>query len=416
MNSQRRCLSAAILVASASCADGQAASLEGPRPPASFEICRSDLAVEARARGIGQALVAQQLESLTPDPEVLEAARNQSEFVKPIWIYLGAVVTEARIAEGQRKLAEWAQTLGEIERAFGIDRHILVAIWGVESTYGTVLEDATIVRPVIRSLATLACGDLSRAGYWRDELMAALQIVERADAPAGALAGGLTGSWAGAMGHTQFMPTTYQAQAVDFDGDGRRDIWRSVPDALASTASYLKASGWRRGEGWGYEVTLPDGFDYGLADETTERSVVEWQQRGVRPARPGPLVDEGMRATLVLPAGARGPAFLLFPNFRIILRYNTALAYALTVAHLSDRLRGEPDFVRDWPRGDRLLTPAESRDLQTLLTERGFPAGAVDGKIGPKTRASVRAYQVSVGLVPDGYAEAGLLERIRGDR
>jgi hypothetical protein len=186
-----------------------------------------------------------------------------------------------------------------------------------------------------------------------------------------------------------------------------------VPDALASTANYLKAMGWRAGEAWGTEAALPEGFDYALADESTPRTLSEWQGLGVRPARSGATPDGTTRATLVLPAGARGPAFLIQPNFAVILRYNTALAYALTVAHLSDRLRGEPAFARDWPRGDRALTADERRDLQTRLTERGFAVGGIDGKVGPKTRAATRAYQASRGLIPDGYADPALLERIR---
>ncbi|MBE7244601.1 MAG: lytic murein transglycosylase, partial [Actinomycetospora chiangmaiensis] len=222
-----------------------------------------------------------------------------------------------------------------------------------------------------------------------------------------------TGSWAGAMGHTQFMPTVYHRFAVDFDGDGRRDIWTSVPDALASTANYLRAHGWKPGTGWGTEVVLPEGFDAALADETTARSFTAWQALGVQPIRDRPVPDAAAEVTLILPAGIRGPAFLLQPNFAVILRYNTALAYALTVAHLSDRLRGDPGFARDWPRGDRPLTGEERRDLQTRLTERGFAAGGVDGKIGPKTRAALRAFQGSVGLPADGYADATLLDRIR---
>lgn len=379
-----------------------------PAAPA-FAACLDELASAAQARGVPQAVVTERLRGIAPDPEVLAATQNQAEFVRPIWAYIDASVTDGRIAEGQRQLQDWASALDGIEQRFGVDRHMLVAFWGVESTYGTVLDNPGIVRPVIRSLATLACGDANRAGYWRDELTAALQILAQGDAPPERF----TGSWAGAMGHTQFMPTVYQAHAVDFDGDGRRDIWASVPDALASTANYLKTMGWRAGEAWGYEAALPEGFDYALADESTERSLAEWRGLGVRPANGQAVADESVRATLVLPAGARGPAFLILPNFRFILRYNTALAYALTVAHLSDRLRGDPAFARDWPRTDRMLSGDERRDLQGRLTERGYAVGGVDGKVGPKTRAAVRAYQATVGLPADGYADAALLERIR---
>jgi lytic murein transglycosylase len=387
---------------------------EGTFPAAgatgSFESCLQELALTAQARNVLQGVITERLLGLSPDPEVLAATRNQAEFEKPIWAYLDAGVTEARIREGQQKLQEWALTLEGIEHRFGIDRYTLVAFWGVESSYGAVLDNASVVRPVIRSLATLACGDAGRSGYWRDELIAALQISGNGDvAPER-----FTGSWAGAMGHTQFMPRVYLDQAVDFDGDGKRDIWTSVPDALASTANYLKATGWHAGERWGAEVVLSEGFDYALADEVTERSLSEWRQLGVRPADASlaPASDT-TRATLVLPTGARGPAFLLMQNFRAILRYNTALAYALTVAHLSDRLRGAPALTRDWPRSDAFLTPEERRDLQTRLTERGYPVGGIDGKVGPKTRAAIRAYQATIGLPPDGYADASLLTRIK---
>lgn len=368
--------------------------------------CLGEVAREARTRGVPEAIAAR-LTDLPPDPEVVAATQNQAEFVKPIWSYLDANLTEARIAEGRAKLADWAPTLAAIEARYGVDRHILVAFWGVESTYGSVLGDPTIVRPVLRSLATLACNPTPRAPYWRGELVAALEILAQDKPPAEPL----TGSWAGAMGHTQFMPTVYQAYAVDFDGDGRRDIWTSVPDALASTANYLKAMGWRPGERWGSEARLAEGFDYGLADETTERSFGEWRALGVE-ATDAP-VDEAARATLIVPAGARGPAFLLQPNFRMILRYNTALAYALTVAHLSDRLRGAPAFARDWPRADAMLSAEALKGLQARLTDLGFPAGAADGKPGPRTRAALRAYQAARGLTPDGYADAALVERIK---
>jgi lytic murein transglycosylase len=376
----------------------------------SFEGCVQELASAARSRDVPQVVIAERLVGLSPDPEVLAATRNQAEFEKPIWSYLDAGVTDARIAEGRQKLLVWASTLEAIEQRFGVDRHTLVAFWGVESGYGAVLENTSIVRPVLRSLTTLTCGDPARSSYWRDELLAALQILAQGDVPPERF----TGSWAGAMGHTQFMPRVYQAHAIDFDGDGRRDIWTSVPDALASTANYLKSVGWRPGERWGTEVLLPAGFDYALADETTERSLAEWRQLGVRPSDDtNAPANETARATLVIPTGARGPAFLLLPNFRAILRYNTALAYALTVAHLSDRLRGAPALSREWPRSDSFLTLEERRDLQTRLTERGYAVGSIDGKVGPRTRAAIRAYQSSLGLPPDGYADAGLLAQIR---
>lgn len=383
-----------------------------PTPP--FESCRADLIAFATTQAVPPGLAVAQLVNLTPDPDVLAAATSQGEFVRPLWDYIEASLTPARIEAGRAKLAEHAETFAAVEARYGVDRHILAAFWGVESSFGAVLDNPAVVKPVVRSLATLACGDPARAPYWRIELSAALQILAWNQAPLDRMPGGLTGSWAGAMGHTQFMPSVYQRDAVDFDGDGRRDIWTSVPDALASTANYLRAHGWKPGEGWGTEAALPESFDAALADETTPRSLAAWRALGVRPTRPEAIPDEAAEAVLILPAGIRGPAFLLRPNFAVILRYNTALAYALTVALLSDRLRGDPGLVHDWPRGDRVLTGDERRDLQIRLTERGFVTGGVDGKIGPKTRAALRAIQGSVGLPADGYADAALLERIRG--
>jgi membrane-bound lytic murein transglycosylase B len=373
-----------------------------------FQECLRAIEAQAETRGISKAIY-EHLRVLSPRHEVLNAVQSQAEFETPIWEYIDASVTDTRITNGQGKLAEWSPLLDAVEARFGVDRHILLAIWGIESSYGTVLEDLAIVKPVVQSLATLACNHGPRAAFWRDELLTALQLLEKGDATPKRM----TGSWAGAMGHTQFMPTTYQSHAIDFDGDGKRDLWHSVPDALASTANYLRSLGWRSGETWGYEVELPQGFDYSLADERTERPLSDWLSLGARLAHNRQVTAAQESAVLVLPTGARGPAFLLTPNFRVILRYNTALAYGLSVAHLSDRLRGEPPFVRSWPRSDRMLTKPEREELQTLLAQRGFDPGPVDGKVGPKTRAAIRTYQASIGILPDGYAEAALLERIR---
>lgn len=378
---------------------------------AQADPCIEALAGPAVEAGVPRDLAQAQLGALTPDPEVLAATRNQAEFTKPVWVYLEASVTPEKIAEGQHKLQLHASALDAIEARYGVDRYTLVAFWGVESSYGAVLDDPSVVRPAIRSLATLACDDPGRPDYWKAELIAALKILAAGDATPERL----TGSWAGALGNTQFMPSVFLSRAVDFDGDGRRDIWGSVPDSLASTANYLIAEGWKPGERWGSEAILPPDFNLALADETTTRTLAEWRSLGVRPVRDDGLKDDN-KATLFLPAGARGPAFLLLPNFSAILRYNTSFSYALTVAHLSDRLRGLPGFGRDWPRGDRMLGADERRDLQSLLTEQGHPVGAVDGKIGPRTRAALRAFQTGAGLPPDGYADAAVLDRLRSGK
>ncbi len=391
-----------LLAAPAAWAQGLPAAEE----PA-MAACMTGLVARATEQGVTPALAEARLAGLTPDPEVLAATHKQAEFEKPVWAYLDSAVSDEAVADGRAKLAAEA-SLPAIEAAYGVDRHVLVAIWGIESGYGSVLTDPRKVRPVLRSLATLACSEDKRVATWTEELIAALRILDLGRTPPERL----TGSWAGAMGHTQFMPTTYLRHALDFDGDGRADIWTSAPDALASTAQYLRRLGWRPGEGWGGEVVLKAGFDLRLADETTIRTVAEWRALGVAPAGRTIGADTDT-AHLVLPTGARGPAFLLRPNFQALLGYNTAFSYALAVAHLADRLRAEPGFVQAWPRGDRPLAADERREIQASLEVKEHPVGGIDGRIGPRSRAAIRAYQASVGLAPDGYADAALLERLR---
>ncbi|KMO12239.1 lytic murein transglycosylase [Methylobacterium platani] len=379
-------------------------------PPAeepSFSACLPGLVARAKEQGVTAALAEAQLSGLAADPDVAAATGRQAEFEKPVWAYLDSAVSDEAVADGKAKLASEGSRPA-IEAAFGVDRHVLVAIWGIESGYGRVLDDPRKVRPVLRSLATLACAGGPRVATWTGELVAALRILDLGRTTPERL----TGSWAGAMGHTQFMPTTYLRHGLDFDGDGRADIWTSAPDALASTAQYLRTLSWHPGEAWGGEVRLPEGFDYRLADETTLRPLSGWRALGVTPAGRaiGADADE---ARLVLPAGARGPAFLLRPNFAALLGYNAAFSYALAVAHLADRLRGEPGFVHPWPREDRPLAADERREIQAALEAKGHPVGGVDGRIGPRSRAAIRAWQAQAGLVPDGYADAGLLERLR---
>ncbi len=375
---------------------------------AAMASCLPGLVARAREQGVAPSLAEAQLSGLTADPEVLAATGKQAEFEKPVWSYLDSAVSEEAVTDGRAKLAAEA-SLPAIEAAYGVDRHVLLAIWGIESGYGSVLTDPRKVRPVLRSLATLACAGGPRVATWTEELVAALRILDLGRTTPERL----TGSWAGAMGHTQFMPTTILRHALDFDGDGRADIWTSAPDALASTAQYLRTLGWRPGESWGGEVSLPVGFDHRLADETTARSLAEWRGLGVMPAGRAIGADTDT-ARLVLPAGARGPAFLLRPNFQALLGYNAAFSYALAVAHLSDRLRGEPGFVQAWPRGDRPLSVEERREIQAALGKKGYLVGAVDGRIGPRSRAAIRAWQAAAGLVPDGYADAALLDLLRG--
>jgi len=282
---------------------------------------------------------------------------------------------------------------------------VVAAIWGVESDYGNQIGD----RPVIRSTATLACIG-RRRDFFREEFLSALEILARGDVRADHL----KGSWAGAFGPTQFMPTSFKRYAVDFDRDGRRDVVDSVPDLVASTANNLKQDGWLRGQSWGYEVVLPERFDFQLAERLRLMSMREWERAGIRRATGQPFPRAEDRAFLLLPAGANGPAFLMLQNFRVIMKYNPAEAYALAIGHLADRLRGAPAFVQAWPRHERVLTRAERYELQQHLARQGFDVGEPDGRLGGKSRSALRQYQASVGEAPDGFASASILERLRG--
>ena len=366
----------------------------------------------AKSAGVSAATYKRAFAGVTPDPEVLEKASKQAEFVKPIWEYLDTATSDTRITNGRRLMAENAATLDAVEQRYGVDKYIVAAIWGMESSYGMILDNPKIMRSVIRSLATLGYAGGRRAKFGRQQLLAALKILERGDITPDRM----TGSWAGAMGHTQFIPTSYQAYAVDFDGDGRRNIWESIPDALGSTAHYLKRAGWTAGKTWGYEVQLPRGFNFRLADEKTKRSLADWQKMGIERVGGRAFPRPADEAVLYLPAGGRGPGFLLLQNFRVIKRYNNANAYALAVGHLGDRLRGGDAFAGSWPRDDRPLSKKEIVELQTLLGRRGLDTGGTDGKVGPKTEAAIRAYQSHLGLLADGFPSLVLLQKAREGR
>jgi membrane-bound lytic murein transglycosylase B len=338
------------------------------------------------------------------DPSVVEKDRNQSEFTKAIWEYLDSAVSDARIENGQAALRNNLALLERIEAAYGVDKEVVAAVWGLESAYGSYRGEY----PLIGTLATLAY-DTRRGAFFEGQLLAALSILQSGDVGADAM----TGSWAGAMGHTQFIPTSYLAHAVDFTGDGRRDIWSDDPaDALASTAAYLADAGWQSGKPWGVEVTLPPGFDYGETGERVKKPVADWQALGVRTAGGGALPDHGP-ASVLLPAGAQGAAFLIFANFQVIERYNAADAYVIGIGHLADRIAGGPPIRAAWPRQDRALKFDERVELQQRLAAAGFDPGTADGKVGPNTIAAVRAFQRSIGAVPDGYASLDILQKLR---
>ncbi|MFV1599386.1 MULTISPECIES: lytic murein transglycosylase [unclassified Phaeobacter] len=358
----------------------------------------------ARAEGLSQATLDRAFADVSFDPDIVQRDGNQSEFVTPIWTYLERAVSEARIDNGKAALRDHAQTLARIEARYGVDKEVVAAVWGMESNYGRFRGE----REIIRSLATLAF-DGRRGAFFESQLIAALKILQAGDVSPRAM----TGSWAGAMGHTQFMPTSYLAYAVDFTGDGKRDIWSDDPtDALASTAAYLKRFGWVKGQPWGLEVRLPVGFDYAQADRKITKSAESWRRLGVTRADGSLLPDHGEGA-LLLPAGAQGAAFMVYRNFAAIERYNAADAYVIGVGHLSDRLRGGGPILASWPQDSRPLTYKERRELQQRLTGAGYGTGGADGRIGPKTRAALRAYQLAMGLTPDGHPSLTVLNRLR---
>jgi membrane-bound lytic murein transglycosylase B len=371
---------------------------------AAFPNCIAALWPLAERRGISLAAYRRFTAALVPDLSIMDKLDAQPEFVKAPWDYLDLLVNDDRIARGRDLLAQYAPIFAAVERAYGVDRAIVAAIWGVESNYGTMGGD----RPVLRSTATLACVG-RRRDFFRGEFLAALEILQRGDIPPDRF----VGSWAGAFGPTQFMPTSFLRYAVDFDGDGRRDVVDSVADVIASTANNLRTDGWVRGQSWGYEVVLPRGFNYLLADSARQMTVRQWQSFGVRRADGKPFVRPADRASLLLPAGARGPAFLTLDNFRVIMKYNPAEAYALAIGHLADRLHGGAPFVHGWPRDERVLTLDERYELQQLLAQHGFRIGAPDGLIGPQTRFAIRDFQTSVGDIPDGFASGEVLDRLR---
>jgi lytic murein transglycosylase len=372
---------------------------------ANFGTCLENLWPEAARRGVTRATFDANTKGLTPDLRIMDLVDAQPEFTKAFWDYLDLLVNDARIKRGAEILAQYRSVFEAVEKAYGVDRHIVVAIWGIESNFGTMVGD----RPVIRSTATLACVG-RRQAYFRDEFLATLEILSRGDISPDRL----KGSWAGAFGPTQFMPTSFKRYAVDFDGDGRRDVVDSVPDLVASTANNLKVDGWMAGQTWGYEVTLPEGFNFLLADNAKLMTLREWERLGVVRVGGKTYPRPTDRANLFIPAGANGPSFLMLNNFRVLMKYNPAEAYALAIGHLADRLRGDGPIVAAWPRQERVLTSAERYELQQHLIRHGFDIGGEpNGRINAKSRNAIKRFQVSQGLIPDGFASADMLERLR---
>ncbi len=346
----------------------------------------------------------------SPDPDVIKAANFQPEFKSKVWDYMDNRVTETAIEKGLELKVKYKRWLDIIEKRYGVDRHILLAIWSMESSYGAALERPTALRSVARSLATLAYQDKRRRKFARTQLISAMKIVQNGDVSAA----GLRGSWAGAMGHTQFIPTSYQTWAVDIDGDGRRNIWESIPDALASAANLLKKNGWRTGKTWGYEVKTPAGFKVANVG-TKSRTLAQWQSLGLKRINGKAFPRPNDRANVKILAGAKGPKFLMLKNFFVLKSYNNADKYALAVGHLADRLKGFGPFVVDWPRGYTPLVGDERKELQVRLKSAGFYDGEIDGKIGSGSRKAIKSYQRSRGLAEDGYASKRILARLRKD-
>ena len=372
---------------------------------AHFESCVEGLWPLAAKRNISRASFEKFTKGLTPDLRIMDFVDAQPEFTKAFWDYLDILVGDARIADGREILARYKAIFDKVEKQYGVDRNIITAIWGVESNYGTLGGD----RPVLRSTATLACVG-RRQSYFRDEFLSALEILHRGDLKPEQL----VGSWAGAFGPTQFMPTSFKRFAVDGDGDGRRDVVGNAADLIASTANNLKKDGWVPGETWGYEVVVPKGFNYLMADRKRQLTIAEWGGHGIKRAGAKPFPHPHEKAYLLVPAGNAGPGFLMLHNFSVIMKYNPAEAYALAIGHLADRLRGGEPFVQPWPRQEPVLSRDERRELQELLNRRGFDTGEPNGRLGAKARAAVRDFQSSIGLVPDGFASATILAKLRG--
>jgi membrane-bound lytic murein transglycosylase B len=369
-----------------------------------FQHCLDGLYPMAARHGVTRMAYQNLTARLAPDLRIMDLMDSQPEFTKSVWDYLDILVNDKRVANGRAMLEKYSSTFDAAERAYGVDRHIIAAIWGVETNYGAIGGD----RPVLQSTATLACVG-RRQRYFRDEFIAALDIVNRGDVKQERM----IGSWAGAFGPTQFMPTAFKRYAVDFDGDGHRNVVDSMPDLIASTANNLKKAGWVNGQTWGYEVVIPANFNFQLADRHRTLSIAEWERHGVTRPDGKPFPRPGDSAFILVPAGVQGPGFLMLPNFRAIMKYNPAEAYALAIGHLSDRLRGGGPFAQDWPRYERVLTRAERLELQQLLDRHGFDVGEPDGRLGLKTRDALRDFQARVGQVPDGFASAAVLERLR---
>lgn len=383
-----------VLVASAASAQG------------GFQSCLAGLRSEAAAKGVSGATFDRAMAGVEPDMKIIEAMNNQPEFKTPIWDYLGTLVDEEKVAEGRAMMRQHASVLAAAEQRFGVDRHTIAAVWGVESDFGK----AKGRWPLVQALSTGACLAPRRNAFFKGELIATLQIIQRGDVRPERL----FGSWAGAFGHTQFIPTTYLRLAVDGDGDGRRDLVDSIPDALHSTANFMDKAGWVTGASWGYEVRVPSGYS-GPTGRNPKQPVSSWAARGIVKFDGSPLTGSG-NAGLLMPAGRNGPAFLVFKNYDAAYSYNGADSYALAISLLSDRLRGRPGVQGQWPTDDLPLSREQRRELQRLLIARGYNVGEPDGAVGSLTRAAIRDVEAKIGMPSTGRPGEKVLRALKGGR
>jgi lytic murein transglycosylase len=403
----RRALLAATASVAALSATGAALAQSAQMP---FDRWVANFRARALAKGVRGETYDAVMRDVKPDTRVYALDRSQPEFTEQLWQYLNRRVSDWRIITGKERLREHGALLARIEKDYGVDRHILLAVWGMESSFGDVIDNMKYMRPVIPALAALAWGEPRRRSYWEQELINALIIVDRGWATPKEM----IGSWAGAMGHTQWMPEVWLRIGVDYDRDGHIKPFGKPDDALAGTARYLAERGkWVRGEPWGTEVKLPAGFNTRLADQRTWRGYTQWHGYGIARADSKPFARPNDRARLWLPV-ARGPAFLLGQNFYAVRSYNPSSNYTLAICHLADRIRGEGPFAQQFPGGERALTLAEVQEVQKRLTAAGFDTAGVDGRVGLDTMRAVAAFQRKVGIEPaDGYAGLKELARLR---
>lgn len=353
------------------------------------------------------------MREVKPDTEVYKFDRSQPEFNEPIWRYVNRRVNEWRINTGKARIQEHAGLWDRLEASYGMDRFLMCALWGMESAFGDVIVNRKFMRPVLNCLTALAWGDQRRRKYWEQELTNAFRILDRGWAQPD----DMVGSWAGAMGHTQWMPEVWLNMGVDFDRDGKPFPFGKPDDALAGTSRYLIERGrYRRGEAWGYEVRVPRSFNAALADRRTQRPVSEWQGMGITRVSGQPFPRPGDIGRMALPAGINGPAFLLLQNFFAVRSYNPSFNYSLAICHLSDRIRGGGPFVQAWPTNEVALTLEETKEMQERLTAKGFDTGGTDGRVGEMTQRAVQAWQNSIGMKPaDGYPTGEVLKRLRAN-